>query len=195
MEHFNCPLVLASSSPFRKSLLERLKIPFVAESPQIDETRKKGESPEDLAKRLSIEKAKALKEKYPKALIIGSDQVATLNGKIYGKPGNKEAAFLQLQELSGNTVEFLSGVALLNTHTQHLQVDCVVTKVLFRVLDESTIQNYLTQEPESLLCAGAAKSEGLGITLLEKIESNDPTALIGLPLIALCQMLRNEKIL
>ena len=188
-------IVLASSSVFRQALLERLKIPFVCESPAIDESPQKNESPENLAKRLSFEKAKALSLKYPNALIIGSDQVATVNDKIYGKPKTLDAAVLQLKELSNKTVDFLSGLALLNSKTKKAQIECIQTRVVFRQLTQKEIEHYLKCEPDAIFCAGAAKSEALGIALLEKIQSDDPTALIGLPLIALCQMLRKEKVL
>lgn len=188
-------LVLASSSVFRKALLERLNIPFVCASPNMDESPKENESPENLAKRLSIEKAKALAKDFPNALIIGSDQVATANGKIYGKPKTLENGVLQLKELSGKSVDFLSALALLNAKTGNVQSQCILTRVQFRQLTESEIRQYLNQEPDAINCAGSAKSESLGIALLEKIQSNDPTALVGLPLIALCQMLRQENAL
>ncbi len=188
-------LVLASSSVFRKALLERLNIPFVCASPNIDESPNENESPENLAQRLSIEKAKALAKDFPNALIIGSDQVATANGKIYGKPKTLENGVLQLKELSGKSVDFLSALTLLNAKTGNVQSQCVLTRVQFRQLTESEIRQYLNQEPDALNCAGSAKSESLGIALLEKIQSNDPTALVGLPLIALCQMLRQENAL
>ena len=188
-------LILASSSPFRRELLARLKIPFHCDAPEIDETRHAGEPPDSLALRLAEEKSRALAQKYPNALIIGSDQVATANGKIYGKPKTLENAVLQLQELSGATAHFLTALALFNTQSKNLQSQVVATHVQFRKLTESEIQKYLENEPDAVLCAGAAKSESLGITLLESISSPDPTALIGLPLIALCQMLRTEKVL
>ena len=188
-------LVLASSSVFRKALLERLRIPFVCASPEIDESAEPNETPEALAMRLSAEKAKALAATFPNALIIGSDQVATANGKVYGKPKDFESAVLQLKELSNNAVSFLSGLALFNTQNGNLQIACVPTRVQFRKLTESEIRHYLKSEPDAVFCAGSAKSESLGITLLKSIESGDPTALVGLPLIALCQMLRQENAL
>jgi 7-methyl-GTP pyrophosphatase len=195
-------LVLASSSLYRKELLERLQLPFQSTSPDIDETRQPGESPEDLVKRLSEEKARALAPSFPNHLIIGSDQVAVLdnappkykaaltpNLEILTKPGCYKAAFEQLKSQSGKQITFLTGLALLNSKTNHAEVDIVTTEVVFRQLSNEEITHYLHQDTP-YDCAGSFKSEGLGITLFDSIHSSDPTALIGLPLIRLGQMLR-----
>lgn len=186
-------LILASTSPYRRELLSRLGLPFSVENPQTDETPVAGESPENLALRLSEAKARALAKTFPDALIIGSDQVATVNTKIYGKPGNHENAKRQLQELSGKTVNFFTGICLFNARTGHADVRGVPTLVTFRQLGDEEIENYLRREP-AYNCAGSAKSEGLGIALLSSMIGEDPNALVGLPLIALCDMLRQQGV-
>ncbi|MBS1142774.1 MAG: septum formation inhibitor Maf [Proteobacteria bacterium] len=186
-------LVLASTSPFRRELLGRLGLPFDIANPQTDESPLPGEQPEDMALRLSEAKARAVASQFPEALIIGSDQVATVDGKIYGKPGTHDRAVAQLRELSGKTVNFFTGLCLLNTATGEAQLKGVPTLVTFRQLSDSEIENYLRREP-AYNCAGSAKSEGLGIALLTGMRGEDPNALVGLPLIALCEMLRNQGV-
>lgn len=179
-------LVLASGSRYRKALLERLGVPFEAVSPQIDEAPLAGESPADTALRLSLLKAKAVS--HCGELVIGCDQVASCRGRRYGKPGNHENAARQLRELSGNTADFHTAVTVLDTQQDRHGSRVVVCRVAFRALDESRIQAYLERE-RPYDCAGAAKSEGLGIALISRIETEDPTSLIGLPLIALTELL------
>lgn len=186
-------LVLASTSPYRRELLARLGLPFVVANPQTDESPLPGETPEALALRLSAAKARAVADTYPDALIIGSDQVATVDGKIYGKPGDHQRAVAQLRELSGKTVNFFTGLCLYNSRSGRSQVQGVPTLVSFRQLDDLEIENYLRREP-AYNCAGSAKSEGLGIALLSSLQGDDPNALVGLPLIALCDMLREEGV-
>lgn len=184
-------LVLASTSPYRRELLGRLGLPFEVASPETDETPLPGEAPEATALRLSEAKARAVATAYPDALIIGSDQVAEMNGAIFGKPGTHERAVAQLRQLSGQTVNFFTGLCVLNSHTGVAEVCGVPTLVGFRQLSDSEIENYLRREP-AYNCAGSAKSEGLGITLLSRIHGDDPNALVGLPLIALCELLRKQ---
>lgn len=184
-------LILASTSPYRRELLARLGLPFQVANPQTDETPLPAEAPEAMALRLSEAKARAVAENFPDALIIGSDQVATVDGKIYGKPGTHERAVEQLRNLSGKTVNFFTGLCLYNTRTGQAEVRGVSTLVSFRHLSDSEIENYLRREP-AYNCAGSAKSEGLGIALLSKMQGEDPNALVGLPLIALCDLLRNQ---
>lgn len=186
-------LILASTSPYRRELLNRLGLPFEIANPQTDETPLPAEPPEALALRLSEAKARAVADAYPDALIIGSDQVATVDGKIYGKPGNYERAVEQLQQLSGKTVNFFTGLCLLNTRSGNTDVRGIPTLVTFRHLSDSEIENYLRREP-AYNCAGSAKSEGLGIALLSSMRGDDPNALVGLPLIALCDMLRCQGV-
>lgn len=186
-------LVLASTSPYRRELLSRLGLAFTVANPKTDETPLSGESPEMLALRLSEAKARAVAADHPGSLIIGSDQVATVDGRIYGKPGTHERAVAQLRELSGKTVNFFTGLCLHNTHTGQTQVRGIPTLVTFRNLGDSEIENYLRREP-AYNCAGSAKSEGLGIALLSSLQGEDPNALVGLPLIALCDMLRHEGV-
>tara|TARA_R110001592_G_scaffold171117_3_gene409211 strand:- start:60789 stop:61388 length:600 start_codon:yes stop_codon:yes gene_type:complete len=196
-------LVLASSSQYRKGLLERLQLPFQSKSPDIDETRHVGESPENLVKRLSEEKARALATDFPQHLIIGSDQVAVLDSlpldktgyetDILTKPGCYKAAFEQLKSQSGKRVTFLTGLALLNSEINAVEVDVAVTEVVFRQLTDKEIDSYLRKDTP-YDCAGSFKSEGLGITLFEGIYGSDPTALIGLPLIKLSNMLHQQNI-
>jgi len=189
----NIQLVLASTSPYRRELLARLGLPFETANPQTDESPLPGELPEQIALRLSEAKARAVAKRFPDALIIGSDQVAVLNGRIFGKPGNHARAVEQLQILSGKTVNFFTGICLFNSRTGQAHVRGVPTLVTFRKLTETEIENYLCRE-QPYNCAGAAKSEGLGIALLSRLHGDDPNALIGLPLIALCDMLRTEGV-
>lgn len=184
-------LILASTSPYRRELLGRLGLPFEVASPDTDETPLSGETPEALALRLSEAKARAIAGQYPDALIIGSDQVATVDGKIYGKPGTHDRAVQQLLDLSGKTVNFFTGLCLLNSTTGEADVRGIPTLVTFRDLDKEEIEAYLQREP-AYNCAGSAKSEGLGIALLKSMRGDDPNALVGLPLIALCDMLRRQ---
>ena len=188
------PLVLASSSPYRKGLLARLNIPFTCENPDINETGKTGESAQELVRRLANQKARRIAEKYPAAIIIGADQVVTAGQEILSKPGNHATAIKQLQKLGGKTVIFHTGLCVLNSASHNLQVDCIPVRVRFRVLDTDEINRYLLAE-KPYDCAGSFKSEGYGITLLDDIEGHDMTALIGLPMIRLCEMLREEKFL
>jgi len=184
-------LVLASSSPFRKELLSRLGLPFTTAHPALDETPLRGETADALVRRLARLKAEAVAPAHPHALIIGSDQTACIDDELLGKPGDYEHAVRQLQRLSGQRVEFLTALYVINSTTNRTQLDVIPTTVVFRRLTDTTIKNYLAREP-AFNCAGSFKSEGLGISLLEKIESDDPTALIGLPLICLTTLLENE---
>lgn len=186
-------LILASTSPYRRELLARLGLPFEVANPQTDESALANETPEALALRLSEAKARAVAESYPDALIIGSDQVATVGGQVYGKPGTHERAVEQLRALSGKTVNFFTGLCLFNAQTGKSDVRGIPTLVTFRELSDAEIDNYLRREP-AYNCAGSAKSEGLGIALLQSMKGDDPNALIGLPLIALCDMLRQQGI-
>ncbi|PKO94251.1 MAG: septum formation inhibitor Maf [Betaproteobacteria bacterium HGW-Betaproteobacteria-10] len=186
-------LILASTSPYRRELLSRLGLTFETANPQTDESRLPGENPEAMALRLSEAKARAVSDRFPEALIIGSDQVATVDGKIYGKPGTHERAVEQLHALSGKTVNFFTGLSLLNARTGHAETRGVATLVTFRDLTNQEIESYLQREP-AYNCAGSAKSEGLGIALLSRLQGDDPNALVGLPLIALCDLLRNQGV-
>ena len=179
-------LVLASGSRHRKALLERLGLPFRTVAPDVDEASLPGESPADTALRLSVLKARAASSRGE--LVIGSDQVASSGGKRFGKPGNHDNAARQLRELSGKTVDFHTGVCLLDCVKDRAETRVVLCRVTFRTLDERTIQAYLKKE-RPYDCAGAAKAEGLGIALIARMETEDPTSLIGLPLIALSEML------
>ncbi|EME00883.1 MULTISPECIES: nucleoside triphosphate pyrophosphatase [Stutzerimonas stutzeri subgroup] len=184
-------LLLASSSPYRQELLSRLRLPFESCAPDIDETSLPGESAEQLVTRLAEQKARALAEQYPNHLIIGSDQVAVLDSKIIGKPHTHERAKQQLQSASGNSVRFLTGLALFDSATGRAQTDCVPFTVHFRELDEARIERYLKIE-QPYDCAGSFKAEGLGISLFRATEGEDVTSLVGLPLISLVDMLLNE---
>ena len=186
-------LVLASTSRYRRELLERLKIPFEAISPGVDETPIAGETFAVTASRLALAKAQAAQSRFRSALIIGSDQVAFCDGLRLDKPGDRVGAFSQLRHASGKSVSFLTAIALLNTVSGKTQTGLVPTEVRFRKLSEAEIGRYLCSEP-AYDCAGSAKAEGLGISLMDRIDSSDPTALIGLPLIALSEMLRNENL-
>lgn len=185
-------VTLASTSPFRKELLERLGIPFETVAPDVDETPLANETAEALVRRLSEDKARAMAASH-RGLIIGSDQVATTGNNILGKPGTHERAFEQLRNLSGKRVTFQTGLCLLNTETDEAQVDVIPFIVKFRQLGGDQIERYLQQE-QPYNCAGSFKSEGLGITLFEYMEGADPTALIGLPLIRLTSMLAQAGI-
>ncbi|MCV4268799.1 Maf family protein [Pseudomonas capsici] len=186
-------LLLASSSPYRRELLERLRLPFVCKSPDIDESRHPQESAIDLVQRLAREKAQALASDFQDHLIIGSDQVAVLGDRILGKPHTFERALEQLSAASGTTVTFLTGLALLNSRTGHCQVDCVPFSVHMRNLDRDSIERYLHAE-QPFDCAGSFKAEGLGVSLFRSTEGSDATSLIGLPLIRLVDMLINEGV-
>lgn len=185
-------VTLASTSPFRKELLERLGIPFETVAPDVDETPLANETAEALVRRLSEDKARAMAASH-RGLIIGSDQVATTGNNILGKPGTHERAYEQLRNLSGKRVTFQTGLCLLNTETDEAQVDVIPFIVKFRQLGGDQIERYLQQE-QPYNCAGSFKSEGLGITLFEYMEGVDPTALIGLPLIRLTSMLSQAGI-
>lgn len=186
-------LVLASTSVYRRELLERLKIPFEVADPAVNESAPPTEAPAATAERLSAAKARAAAGRHPDALIIGSDQVAFLGEQRFGKPLTRERAIVQLRALSGQTVVFHTGLCLLNSATGRMQLTGVPTQVRFRPLEEAEIARYLERE-RPYHCAGSAKSEGLGIALLEFIRGDDPNALVGLPLIALCAMLRAEGV-
>ena len=186
-------LILASTSPYRRELLGRLGLPFEVANPETDETPLSDEAPPALALRLAEAKARAVADRYPGALIIGSDQVATVDRKIYGKPGTHERAVAQLRALSGKTVNFFTALCLFNAATGQAEVRGVPTLVSFRQLSDDEIEAYLRREP-AYNCAGSAKSEGLGIALLSAMQGDDPNALVGLPLIALCDLLRNQGV-
>ena len=189
--HDDLPLVLGSTSPFRRELLGKLGIAFEVASPDIDERQQENETPEALVRRLSREKALAVARTFPRHLIIASDQVAVIDGHILGKPGTHENATRQLQSASGKTVEFLTGLCLYNSKSEHLQLDVVPFRVVFRKLDDAEIEHYLQRE-KPYNCAGSFKSEGLGIALFQRLEGDDPNSLIGLPLIRLIDMLKAE---
>ncbi len=181
-------LILASTSPFRRELLMRLGLPFVVEAPKVDETRLPGEEAPELVGRLAEQKARAVARVAPAALIIGSDQVAVLDGDIIGKPGDHPRAVAQLQRASGRTVIFYTGLCLLDSASGQCQAAVEEFRVVFRPLTATMIEAYLQRE-QPYQCAGSFKSEGLGIALFERLEGDDPTSLIGLPLIRLTRML------
>ncbi len=181
-------LVLASTSPYRRALLERLGLPFAVEPPQVDETPRRGEPPEALVRRLALAKARAVARRRPQALVIGSDQVAELDGRPLGKPGGREAAVAQLLALAGRRVTFHTGLALVGPGGREV-AEVVCCAVRFRPLRREQVEAYLAREPEACGCAGAFRSEGLGIALVEAFEGEDPTALVGLPLIRLVALL------
>ncbi len=185
-------LILGSSSPFRKMLLERLMLPFEVANPDIDETPHNGETPIALVERLAIEKAKAVAALHPNSLVIGSDQVALHGTEIVGKPHTHERAVEQLQAASGKQVNLYTGLALVNSDSGSIQSEVVPYTVHFKTLSESMIENYLRKE-QPYNCAGSVRSEGLGIALLERFEGDDPNTLIGLPLIRVIAMLENEN--
>ena len=182
-------LVLGSTSRYRRELLQRLRIPFEIAAPEVDEAPLPGESPRDLALRLSLAKARAVAARFPQAVVIGSDQVADLHGEPLGKPGNHANAVVQLRRMRGHTVVFQTALSVVCLETGFAQSALAPVQVLFRDLSDAEIEAYLLAE-QPYDCAGSAKSEGLGISLLERIDSDDPTALIGLPLIRTCQLLR-----
>ena len=186
-------LILASTSPWRRALLEKLAIPFECAAPEVDETPLPGEAPRHLVLRLAQKKAQSLAHRYPSHLIIGSDQICVLDGEITGKPLTEENARQQLLKARGNIVTLYTGLALYNSATGHLQTEVEPFDVHFRHLSETEIEDYVRKE-RPLHCAGSFKSEGLGIALFERLEGRDPNTLIGLPLIALCQMLRRENV-
>jgi len=186
-------LILASSSEFRRELLQKLEIPFRSISPRVDETQLEGEMPYETALRLAQVKARKIGDEYPHALVIGCDQVATLDGEQLGKPLNHVNATKQLQRMRGREVTFHSALCLYNATTGNMQAEVVPYIVRFRQLSDDQIESYLNKE-KPYQCAGSAKSEGLGIALIERMIGEDPNALIGLPLIKLINMLQNENI-
>lgn len=186
-------LILASTSPYRRELLSRLQVPFEIAAPEVDEVPLTGESPVETAERLAEAKARAVAALFPDGLIIGSDQVAHMGDRRFGKPGTRENALAQLRAMSGHSVVFHTGLCLLNAASGRVHVRGIPTEVRFRELSDAEIMRYLERE-DSLNCAGSARSEGLGISLLEYMRGDDPNALVGLPLIALSEMLRAEGI-
>jgi septum formation protein len=186
-------IILGSTSRYRAELVARLGLTFVIASPHTDETPLEGEFPSATALRLAVGKAQSLREQFQDSLVIGADQVADLNGSAIGKPGTRPQAVRQLQQMCGHTLLFHSGIALLNTTTGMVQSRVVSTTVRFRNFTTEEIENYLDRE-DALDCAGSAKSEGLGIALIASMQSDDPTALVGLPLIALTDMLHAEGV-
>ncbi|HEY0722150.1 MAG TPA: Maf family protein [Gammaproteobacteria bacterium] len=186
-------LVLASTSPFRKELLNKLQLAFVTDNPRVDETPLPGESPQQLVARLAEAKARAVAPLHPGALIIGSDQVAVNEGTIVGKPGDHIRAAEQLRQASGKRITFLTGLALLNSASGQCQVAVEPFSVVFRQLSDEQIENYLKVE-QPYNCAGSFKSEGMGIALFQRMEGDDPNALIGLPLIRLIEMLERDQV-
>ena len=183
------PLILGSTSRYRRELLERLHLPFEVEAPHVDETPQAGERPEALARRLALAKARAVAARHPQAVVIGSDQVADLDGEPLGKPGTHERAVEQLRRMRGRTVIFQTALSVVCQSTGFEMSDLAAVQVRFRALTDAEIETYLRRE-EPYDCAGSAKSEGLGIALLESIDNDDPTALVGLPLIRTARMLR-----
>ncbi len=186
-------LILGSTSPFRKELLNKLGLSFGTDAPDIDETMRAGEQPQALVQRLAMEKAQAVAQRHSNALIIGSDQVACIANDILGKPGNRERAIAQLTQAAGKRVSFYTGLCLLNSDSEESQVVCEPFHVHFRPLSQEQIERYLDAE-EPYNCAGSFKSEGLGISLFERLEGDDPNSLIGLPLIRLIAMLEHEGV-
>ena len=183
------PIVLGSTSRYRAELLSRLKLDFDVVAPDVDESARPGEPPHELARRLALAKARAVAVRFPEAVVIGSDQVADLAGEPLGKPGSHEKATDQLRLMRGRTVVFQTAVAVVCAATGFEQLDLAPVKVRFRELSDPEIEAYLRAE-QPYDCAGSARSEGLGIALLDSIDSDDPTALVGLPLIRTCRMLR-----
>ncbi len=183
------PLILASSSPSRRALLERLRLPFTVIPPDIDESPREGESPQNLAKRLAQEKAQAVARRLEAGLVIGSDQVATVGERLLGKPGNRADNIRQLQRAGGRWMQFHTGIALIDTASGSLRSDTVPFSLKLRQLSEDDIASYVTHE-RAFDCAGGFKAESLGCTIFEEMSGPDPTALIGLPMIRLCAMLR-----
>lgn len=183
------PLILGSTSAYRRELLQRLRVPFDVVAPAVDETPQAGERPPELARRLALAKARAVAQRHPSAIVIGSDQVADLGGEPLGKPGTHERAVEQLRRMRGRTVIFQTAVAVVCLETGFEQLELAPVRVRLRELSDAEIETYLRAETP-YDCAGSAKSEGLGIVLLDAIESDDPTALVGLPLIRTARMLR-----
>lgn len=183
------PLVLGSTSPYRRELLSRLRLPFQSAVPEVDETPEPGEPPLALARRLALAKARAVAAQFPDAVVIGSDQVADLGGEPLGKPGTHERAVAQLRLMRGQTVVFHTAVAVVCAATGFEQLEVAPVEVTFRDLSDDEIEAYLQAE-RPYDCAGSARSEGLGVALLDAIDSDDPTALVGLPLIRTCRMIR-----
>lgn len=186
-------LILASTSPFRKQLLDKLQLDYETASPEVDETPLPDEEMEAMVVRLAEAKARAVANRYPEALVIGSDQSAVLNNQPLTKSGGFDKAFQQLKDASGQKIIFQTGLCLHNTKTGHTQTACIPYTVVFKTLSDSQIKNYLEKE-KPYNCAGSFKSEALGITLFERFEGEDPNALIGLPLIKLVEMLANEGV-
>ncbi len=186
-------LILASTSPYRRELLARLKIPFETAAPCVDETPLPGERPDDTALRLAVAKAQAVAEHNPDALIIGSDQVALLEGEQLGKPGTHDKAVAQLKRMRGKTLEFHTALALLNPRIGRVQTAVVPVRLVMRHYTDAQIEAYLRKDAP-YNCCGSAKSESLGIALIARYETEDPTALVGLPLIKLTEMLANEGV-
>ncbi|WP_304956853.1 Maf family nucleotide pyrophosphatase [Xenophilus sp. Marseille-Q4582] len=182
-------VILGSTSRYRRGLMERLRLPFEVQAPEVDETPLPGEAPAALAARLALAKARAVAQRFPEAVVIGSDQVADLDGEALGKPGDHARAVAQLRRMRGRTLVFQTALAVVCEATGFAQQDLAPVRVVFRDLGDAAIEQYLRAE-EPYDCAGSAKSEGLGIALLESIESDDPTALVGLPLIRTCRLLR-----
>jgi len=187
------PIILASTSIYRSQLLSTLQIPFQTASPDVDETPLLGESAPQTSQRLSQLKAQAVAQQFPDALIIGSDQVALLEGAQLGKPMTHDNAVRQLRSMRGKTVDFYTAVSLFNSRTKEMQTALAETKVRFRDLSDDEIERYLHKE-QPYHCAGSAKSEGLGIALIQSIQGDDPNALIGLPLIVLVDMLKKQGV-
>lgn len=186
-------LILGSTSRYRHELLSRLGVPFDAVAPNVDETPHPGENPAGLALRLALAKARDVAQRHPDAVVIGSDQVADLHGESLGKPGTHERAVEQLRRMRGHTVVFQTALAVVCLATGFEQSDIAAVRVVFRDLDDGEIERYLRAE-QPYDCAGSAKSEGLGIALLERIDNDDPTALVGLPLIRTCRMVRSAGV-
>ena len=182
-------VILASTSRYRRELMNRLRLPFEVQAPDVDETPRSGESPRSLSERLALEKARAVAARFPDAVVIGSDQVADLAGEALGTPGDHARATAQLRRMRGQTLVFQTAVAVVCEASGFVQQDIAPVRVVFRDLSDDAIEHYLRAE-QPYDCAGSAKSEGLGIALLEAIDSDDPTALVGLPLIRTCRMLR-----
>ena len=183
------PLILGSTSRYRRELLARLHLPFEVEVPHVDETPEAGEQPEALARRLALAKARAVAARHPQAVVIGSDQVADLEGEPLGKPGTHARAVEQLQRMRGRTVVFQTALSVVCQASGFEMSDLAAVRVRFRSLSDADIEHYLRLE-QPYDCAGSAKSEGLGIALLESIDNDDPTALVGLPLIRTARLLR-----
>lgn len=186
-------LVLGSTSPFRKALLDKLGIPFITDTPNTDETRRPGETPDRLVRRLAEDKARDVASRFPDALVIGSDQVACIGDEILGKPGNRENAIAQLSAASGKAVTFYTGLCLYNAANDQIQVAVEPFVVHFRELGSAQIERYIDRE-QPFNCAGSFKSEGFGITLFAALEGRDPNALVGLPLIRLVEMLDRQGV-